>query len=69
MIDITPRQKRILDFIREYLDGNGHPPTTRDIAGHFGFSAKAAHDHLHALEKKGYIRVTPRVPRGIKVLR
>ena len=29
--DLTPRQRRILDYIRETVDRRGYPPTVREI--------------------------------------
>ncbi len=43
-------------------------PTYREIAGHFGFrSTKAASDHVRALERKGFIRLTRNRSRGITI--
>lgn len=65
---ITERQQEVLDFIRGYSGEHGYPPTLRDIGRHFGFSPKAAFDHLRALEKKGFVETGSRVPRGIRIV-
>lgn len=66
---MTARQQQILDYIVLYIDSRGYPPTLREICKHFGFgSTNSAHDHLAALEKKGFIRVDAIVSRGIQVL-
>jgi repressor LexA len=64
---ITDKQKRILDFLREYTKSNGYPPTVREIGGHFQFLWAAARVHLKALEKKGFIKVNPSKSRGIEI--
>ena len=53
MKDLTERQRRILVFIVEYISDNGRSPSYSDIAGHFGFSTKAAYDSVLALIRKG----------------
>ena len=55
MKTITRRQTEILDFIKDYLVANKYPPTVREIGINFTISPKAAHDHLKALGKKGFI--------------
>jgi len=62
MREMTQRQRQILEFIRVFTERHGAPPTVREIAGHFGFTARAAFDHLKALERKGQLqrRITDR---------
>lgn len=52
---LTDRQREIFDFLRDYYFEHGFPPSIYDIAGHFGFSGKAAADFITALQKKGWI--------------
>lgn len=67
--DLTPRQREILDFIRNTLEILGAPPTRAEIAGAFGFaSPNAAEDHLKALAKKGAVVLDPRSARGIRLV-
>ncbi len=66
--DLTPRQREILDFIRNNLEVSGVPPTRAEIASAFGFaSPNAAEDHLRALSKKGAITLEPGSARGIRL--
>lgn len=66
---LTPRQREILDFIRNTLEVLGAPPTRAEIAGAFGFaSPNAAEQHLKALAKKGAIILDPRSARGIRLV-
>jgi len=53
MKELTARQREVLEFIKEYIEGHSYSPSVRDIAGRFGITVKAAHDHLKALERKG----------------
>jgi repressor LexA len=60
MREMTHRQREILEFVRSFSDRHGVPPAVREIAEQFGFTARAAFDHLRALERKGMLerRVT-----------
>jgi repressor LexA len=60
MKGMTTRQRQVLDFMRAFTDRHGVPPAVREIAERFGFTARAAFDHLRALERKGMLerRVT-----------
>ena len=57
---MTDRQREVLEFIRSFADRHGMPPTVREIGDRFRFTARAAFDHLRALERKGMLerRVT-----------
>jgi repressor LexA len=69
MEKLTPRQREILDFIRNSLEVFGAPPTRAEIAGAFGFASNnAAEEHLKALAKKGVIVLEPGSARGIRLV-
>lgn len=55
MREMTDRQREVLDFIRTFGERHGVPPTVREIGERFGFTARAAFDHLRALERKGML--------------
>jgi len=66
--ELTARQAEILQLIQATVEQTGFPPTRAEIAKSLGFkSANAAEDHLRALEKKGYIVLTPGASRGIRL--
>ncbi len=60
MREMTARQREVLEFIRVFGERHGVPPTVREIGERFHFTARAAFDHLRALERKGMLerRVT-----------
>ena len=65
---LTERQQEILAFIQNHLQREGHSPSLREIAGHFGFkSPKAAADHVHALRRKGALDQRPRRARSLRI--
>jgi repressor LexA len=57
---MTARQREVLEFMRIFGERHGVPPTVREIGERFHFTARAAFDHLRALERKGMLerRVT-----------
>jgi len=68
MRQLTPRQKRVLDMIRDFIEEYGMPPTRMEIARVLGFkSANAAEEHLKSLQKKGVIELLSGSSRGIKL--
>ena len=64
---LTGRQQQIVDFLREYLAREGMPPTQAEIAARFGFTQKAAGDHLKLIAAKGVIELRRDIPRGIRL--
>lgn len=65
---LTQKQDKIFQFICDQIEKFGYPPTVREVGGAFGISEKGAHDHLNAIEKKGYIRRAAGKPRAIEVM-
>jgi len=66
---LSAKRRRIITFIRRFLQDSGYPPTVRDILSGCGISSTSVVDyHLKALEKAGYIRRHPEVSRGIELL-
>ncbi len=53
---LTKRQKIVFDYLVEFLQEKGYPPTLSEIAAKLGLSRVGAMKHLVALERKGYIR-------------
>ncbi len=69
MEDLSPRQRKILDFIIGELHTKGYPPSVREIAEAVDLrSPSTVHSHLNTLEELGYIRKDPTKPRAIEVL-
>ncbi|MBI9103908.1 MAG: transcriptional repressor LexA [Spirochaetales bacterium] len=68
MKDLTNRQQEILSYLESYIGDHKYPPTMREIAANFGISAKGAHDHIKALEKKNRIKCDINRSRAIEIL-
>ena len=55
--ELTPKQKRIYDFLAISIRENGYAPSIPEIGQKFKItSTRGVFDHLKALEKKGYIK-------------
>lgn len=66
---LTPRQRQVLDYIKEQVRRKGYPPSVREIGEAVGLSSSSTvHGHLARLEEKGMIRRDPTKPRAIEVL-
>ncbi|RME92647.1 MAG: transcriptional repressor LexA [Candidatus Hydrogenedentota bacterium] len=65
---LTEKQAKVLDFMTNYVKKVGFPPTVREVADYFKISAKAAHDHIRSIAKKGYIRIFPGAARGMEIV-
>lgn len=66
---IYKRQRQILDFLNEYIEKYGHAPTLVEIAKKLKVSSLATvHEHLATLEKKGLIKRSGGIARGIEII-
>ena len=66
--DLTTRQRRILEFIREWVETHGYPPSVREIGEAVGLvSPSSVAYQLKELERKGYLRRDPNRPRAVDV--
>ena len=65
---LSERQKRILEFLREFTREHGYPPTIREIGGGVGItSASVVNYNLKALQREGHIFRDKTVSRGIRL--
>ena len=66
---LTERQQQIWDYLVEYVDGHGYPPTVREIGEHVGLaSPSTVHAHLANLERAGLLRRDPTKPRALELI-
>ena len=66
---LTNRQQEILEYVSSFTRDAGYPPTVREIGRATGLrSPRSVSQHLHALEKKGYIHRGREKSRAIRVL-
>jgi repressor LexA len=68
-VELTGRQREIWNFLLDYVDGHGYPPTVREIGEAVGLaSPSTVHSHLANLERAGYLRRDPTKPRALELL-
>lgn len=68
--ELTPRQQNILDFVHEFQQQHGYPPSIREIGEFFGIrSTNGVSDHLRALERKGFLSRNGHLSRSLQVVR
>src|SRR5438552_4910216 len=68
MDDITARQRRILEYIRQTVQRRGYPPTVREIGEAVGLtSSSSVHAQLSNLEKRGLLHRDPTKPRAMEL--
>ena len=66
---MTRRQKEMLDYLREYIEGRGYAPTLEEIGRNFRLTSLATvHKHLQNLEQKGLIRRVPNHCRALEIV-
>ncbi len=66
-LNLTKRQKKVLESISDFIAVNTYPPTIRELAEILNFSSpKGVSDHLDCLKRKGYIERRPSA-RAIKL--
>lgn len=64
---LTTRQESILQFLLDYVQSEGFPPSIREIGKRFEIgSLRGVTVHLDALEKKGFIS-RANTPRSIRI--
>lgn len=63
------RERRVLEFISQYIQRHGYAPTLIEIAEGLGVSAVSTiHEHLARLAEKGYIKKTAGFERSIELI-
>ena len=68
-MELSPRQREILEFVNMHVDEQGYPPTVREIGQAVGLtSPSTVHAHLARLESSGLIRRDPTKPRALEVI-
>ncbi|MBC7292520.1 MAG: transcriptional repressor LexA [Thermoleophilia bacterium] len=69
-MELTDRQRRILEIIEEAVARQGYPPTIREIGQAVGLCSPASvHSQLRALERKGFIRRGSAKRRALELVR
>lgn len=66
---LTEIERKILDYMVQYLRSNTYQPSIREIGERFGIkSTKTVSEHLQALADKGFLERDPSRSRGVRIL-
>ncbi|HEU5035210.1 MAG TPA: transcriptional repressor LexA [Mycobacteriales bacterium] len=65
---LTPRQRRVLEVIRDSVERRGYPPSMREIGEAVGLTSTSSVSHqLEMLQRKGFLRRDANRPRAVEV--
>lgn len=68
MAEGKDKQNEIYEFLKEYTENKGYPPSVREICEAVSLrSTSTVHGHLKRLEKKGMIKRDPSKPRALEI--
>ncbi len=66
---LTPKQKQVLEFIRDFAEAHGYAPSQQEIARRFGFrSLGTVQNYLVRLEAQGLLRRSWNAKRSLEVV-
>jgi len=67
--ELSERQQRMVEFIREFIEDRRFPPTIREIGERVGISSTSVVKYnLEILERRHLIERNPDISRGIRLL-
>ena len=67
-MNLTPRQKQILELIRRFRDEHDYAPTLQEMAEELDVSTVTVFEHVRALARKGAIRREKHKTRSIEIV-
>ena len=68
-LPLTELERRVLDYVVEYLRANTYQPSVREIGRRFGIkSTKTVSELLRSLAEKGWVERDPARSRGVRLL-
>ncbi len=66
---LTARQRAVLETVQVVIATRGYPPSMREIGEAVGLSSPSSVKHqLNVLERKGFLRRDPNLPRAMEVV-
>lgn len=66
-VSLTPKQLRVLTFIRDFSHARGFAPTMQELADEFGVSKVTVFEHIVALQKKGLLKRSKHKARSLQL--
>lgn len=65
--NLTPKQKKILDFIVFFTTDKRYAPSLEEIGKKYNLVISTVHQHIKALITKGYLKKEENQPRGVSL--
>lgn len=66
--ELTQKQQRILNLVARLSQERRMPPTLQELGDELDIKPPSVHQHLRALERKGFVSREPGRPRSVRVL-
>lgn len=66
-LSMTPKQLRLITFIRDFANARGYAPTMQELADEFGVSKVTVFEHIAALQRKGYLKRSRHKARSLQL--
>ncbi len=68
MTELTEKELRVYQFVKSCIERDGYAPVVRDICRALGIrSTSTVHGYLHRLESKGYLQMTSKKSRALRL--
>ncbi|PIR72661.1 MAG: hypothetical protein COU42_00320 [Candidatus Nealsonbacteria bacterium CG10_big_fil_rev_8_21_14_0_10_36_24] len=64
---LTPKQKKIFEYIKKYIKENDYSPSLEEIGRHFKLVKSTVHQHVETLKEKGYLNKLDYQARTIEI--
>ena len=64
---LTPKQMRVLQYVRDYRKSRGYAPTMQELANEFGVSKVTVFEHIAALQRKGLLKRSRHKARSLEL--
>lgn len=64
---LTPKQLRVLTYLRDFSRSKGYAPTMQEMADEFKVSKVTVFEHVAALQKKGYLKRSRHKARSLQL--
>lgn len=65
--NLTPKQLRLLTFVRDFRRAKGYSPTMQELADEFDVSKVTVFEHVEALQRKGFLERLPHKARSLQL--
>ena len=63
---LTKKQKKIYDFVTNFIEKNDYSPSLEEIGHHFKLAISTIHEHIEGMKRKGYLKKRKQYARSIE---